>query len=286
MNRQHNPLLFKKVTIIGIGLLGGSIGMAMKKNHLTREVVGVSRRQATLGYSLKKKIVDKASSNIVKSVQGADLVILATPVQTIISLLANIGKHLKRGCIVMDVGSTKTSIVEVAEKSLPPHTFFVGTHPLAGSEKKGVEFSSPDLFNRSFCIVTPTDKTNKQAKEKIESLWSRMGSVVKSVSPDEHDKILAFTSHVPHLLAYAMIDAIPGEYLEYGSTGLKDTTRIAGSNPQLWNDVCMENSKNVLSVLDEVVKVLSGYRKAVTSKDETGLIDQFKRAKSKRDGIK
>ena len=286
MSIHHKPLLFKKVTVIGIGLLGGSIGMAMKKNHLAREVLGVSRRQTTLGYAVKKKIVDKASSNIVKSVQGADLVILATPVQTILTLLANIGKHLKRGCIVMDVGSTKTSIVEAAEKNLPSHAFFVGTHPLAGSEKKGVEFSNPDLFNKSFCIITPTDKTNKQAKEKIEALWARMGSMVKSVSPDEHDNILAFTSHVPHLLAYAMVDAIPGKYLEYGSTGLKDTTRIAGSNPQLWNDICMENSKNVLSVLDGVVKILSGYRKAITSKDEKVLLDQLKRAKNKRDGIK
>ncbi|MDD3375639.1 MAG: prephenate dehydrogenase [Candidatus Omnitrophica bacterium] len=285
MNIQRNPLLFKKVTIIGIGLLGGSIGMAMKKNHLVHEVLGVSRRQATLGYALKKKIVDNATSNIVKSVRGADLVVLATPVQTILTLLANIGKHLKRGCIVMDVGSTKTSIVQAAEKSLPSHAFFVGTHPLAGSEKKGVEFSDPDLFNKSFCIITPTDKTNKQAKEKVEALWTRMGSFVKNVSPDEHDNILAFTSHVPHLLAYAMIDAVPGKYLEYGSTGLKDTTRIAGSSPQLWNDICMENSKNVLPVLDEVVKILSGYRKAITSKDETVLIEQLKRAKSKRDGI-
>lgn len=286
MKTKQKSVFFKKVTIIGIGLLGGSIGMAMKKNRLSNEVTGVSRRQATLGYALKKKIVDKATNNIVKSVQGADLVILATPVQTIVTLLANIGKHLKRGCIVMDVGSTKTSIVENAEKNLPPQVYFVGTHPLAGSEKKGVEFSNPDLFRNSFCVMTPTDKTNAQAKEKIATLWSSIGSVVKTVSPDEHDKILAFTSHVPHLLAYALIDAIPGKYLEYGSTGLKDTTRIAGSSPQLWNDVCMENSKNTLFVLDEVVKVLSGYRKAIASKDQPILIESFKRSKSKRDGLK
>ena len=149
MIEQKNSILFKKVVIIGIGLLGGSIGMAIKRFRLARQVVGVSRRQATLGYALKNKIVDHASSNIVKSVENADLVILATPVQTITTLLANIGKHLKRGCIVTDVGSTKTGIVEMAHKKLPAHVFFVGSHPLAGSEKKGVEFSRSDLFQKS-----------------------------------------------------------------------------------------------------------------------------------------
>ena len=285
MRIQRNPLLFRKVTIIGIGLLGGSIGMAIKEQHLAREVMGVSRRQATLSYALRNKIVDKATSNITKSLENADLVILATPVKTIVTLLANIGKHLKRGCIVMDVGSTKSNIVETAHKHLPPHVSFVGAHPLAGSEKKGIEFSSAQLFDRSFCVVTPTSKTNKQAEEKIKTLWTKIGSKVKIISPGEHDKILAYTSHVPHLLAYSMIEAIPGKYLEYGSTGLKDTTRVASSNPQLWSDIAMENSKNVLNVLDEVVKTLSEYRRAISSQSDSVLTDKFKRSKSKRDAI-
>ncbi|MDP8265446.1 MAG: prephenate dehydrogenase/arogenate dehydrogenase family protein [Candidatus Aceula meridiana] len=285
MRVQGNPLLFRKVTIIGIGLLGGSIGMAIKKQRLAREVVGVSRRQATLSYALRNKIVDKVTSDITKSLENADLVILATPVKTIVTLLANIGKHLKRGCIVMDVGSTKSTIVEVAHKHLPAHVSFVGAHPLAGSEKKGVEFSSAQLFDGSFCVLTSTEKTNKQAEEKIKSLWTHVGSKIKVVSPSEHDKILAYTSHVPHLLAYGMIEAIPEKYLEYGSTGLKDTTRIAGSNPQLWSDISMENSKNILNVLDEVVKTLSVYRQAVASRNESVLTEKFKSSKSKRDAI-
>lgn len=285
MRIHKNPLLFRKVAIIGIGLLGGSLGMALKKNRLAREVVGVSRKQATLNYAIRNNIVDKAINNISKSLENADLVVLATPVKTIVSLLANIGKHLKRGCIVIDVGSTKTTIVEVAHRHLPQHVFFVGSHPLAGSEKKGVEFSDAELFRNSFCVLTSTDKTNKQAEEKIKTLWTIIGSKVKIVSPAEHDRILAYTSHIPHLLAYAMIDCIPGNYLEYGATGLKDVTRIASSNPQLWSDICMENSKNVLDVLDELVKVFSIYRKAVASKDEQALIENFKRAKSKRDSL-
>lgn len=285
MRVHKNPLLFRKVTIIGIGLLGGSLGLALKKSRLAKEVIGVSRKQATLHYALRHNIVDQATSNISKSLENADLVVLATPVKTIVSLLANIGRYLKRGCIVTDVGSTKTTISDVASKHLPPHVFFVGSHPLAGSEKKGVEFSNAQLFQDSFCVLTSTEKTNKQAEEKIKKLWTLLGSKIKSVTPAEHDRILAYTSHVPHLLAYAMIDCIPGNYLGYGATGLKDVTRIASSNPQLWSDICMENSKNVLDILDELVKIFSQYRKAVASKNEQVLVENFKRAKSKRDGL-
>lgn len=285
MGLRKNPLLFRKVTVIGIGLLGGSLAMALKKNHLAREVVGVSRRQAALQYAVKNKIIDHGTNNIVKSVENADLVILATPIQTILSLLSTLGPHLKRGCILTDVGSTKTSIVNAAQKHLPSHVLFVGSHPLAGSEKKGVEFSDPNLFNQSFCLLTPTDKTNRSALEKMTEVWTRVGSTVKTISPDEHDSILAYTSHVPHLLAYGLMEAIPSAHLVYGATGLRDTTRIAGSSPEVWNDICFQNSKNILKSLDEFVKVLAGYRKAIVTGDENAVLEFFKKAKEKRDSL-
>lgn len=285
MGLRKNPLLFRKVTVIGIGLLGGSLAIALKKNHLAREVVGVSRRQAALNFAVKNKIIDHGTNNIVKSVENADLVVLATPIQTILSLLATLGPHLKRGCIVTDVGSTKTSIVNAAEKHLPSHVLFVGGHPLAGSEKKGVEFSDAALFNQSFCLLTPTDKTNRGALEKVNEVWTRLGSTVKNLSPDEHDLILAYTSHIPHLLAYGLIDAIPNNYLMYGATGLKDTTRIASSSPEVWNDICLQNAKNILKSLDEFVKVLALYRKAIVTGDEAALTEFFKKAKEKRDSL-
>ncbi len=285
MRLRRPPLTFRKATVVGIGLLGGSIALALKKNHLAREVVGVSRRQAALHFALKNKIIDHGTSDVVKAVENADLVILATPIQTILSLLVSLGGRLKRGCIVTDVGSTKTSIVSAAQKHLPGHVFFVGGHPLAGSEKKGVEFSDAGLFAQSFCLLTPTEKTNKDALEKVSEVWTRIGCTLKTVSPDEHDSILAFTSHVPHILAYGLIDAIPADFITYGASGLKDTTRIASSSPQLWNDVCMQNSKNILKSLDEVIRVLSTYRKAITARDEGTLTEAFKRAKDKRDTL-
>lgn len=285
MRFQRNPQMFRKVTVVGIGLLGGSLAMAIKKNHLAREVVGVSRRQAALQYALKNKIIDQGSSNIVKSVENADLVVLATPIQTILTLISTLGGHLKRGCIVTDVGSTKATIVQAAQKHFPSHVLFVGSHPLAGSEKKGIEFSTASLFEQSHCLLTPTDKTNKGALEKVSEFWTKVGATVKTVSPDEHDAIVAYTSHVPHLLAYGLMDAIPGDHLPFGATGLKDTTRIASSNPELWADICMQNAKNMTKSLDEIIRVVAGYRKAIVVGDENFLVESFKKAKEKRDGL-
>ena len=276
--------LFRQVTIVGVGLIGGSIGMAIKKNRVAHEVFGLSHRHTSLIYALKNNAIDKAFHDIKKSVSSADLVIMATPVTAIVNLLPTIGRHLKRGCIVTDVGSTKNLIVETAEKSLPS-AFFVGSHPLAGSEKKGTAFATGDLFQNSLCIMTPNEKTNRAAEEKVRALWTRLGAHVKTLSPVEHDKVLSYISHLPHLVAYALIGGVPGEYLQYAAQGLKDTTRIAASSPHMWNDICMMNSKNVVQALDELVKSLSLLRKTILSKDEQNLTESFKKSKAKRDAI-
>ncbi len=281
----ENPQLFRKVTIIGIGLIGGSNGMALKKNNFAREVIGVSRQHSSLVQALKSRAIDKASHDVRKSVQDADLVILATPVKTIISMFTVINKSLKRGCIVTDVGSTKEAIVAAAEKHLPSHALFVGSHPLAGSEKKGAAFGSAELFNGSICIMTPTEKTNKAAVDKVKTLWMRLGANVKTLPADEHDKALAYISHLPHLLAYGLIDVIPPDYVQYAAQGLKDTTRIASSDPDMWKDVCITNSQSLLKALDEYAKVLAAFRKAIVSKDEPNLLEIFKKSKNKRDGL-
>lgn len=277
--------LFKKIAIIGVGLIGGSIGMAIKKNGLADEVVGLSYRQSSLTTALKNNAIDKAFNDARKAVKGADLVILATPVKIIISMLSEISKHLKPGCIVTDVGSVKKIIIDVAEKTLPASVSFVGSHPLAGSEKSGAGNASAELFNNSLCIVTPTQKTRRGAKDRVKNFWIKLGITVSFLSPDEHDRILAYISHMPHLLAYALMDSIPPEYLRYASQGLKDTTRIASSSANMWMDICMANPKNILHSLDEVVKTLSTFRKFIIAKDEKNLVDYFRKSKTKRDGL-
>ncbi len=278
-------IYFRKVTIIGVGLMGGSLGLAIKNHRLAGEVAGVSQRQTTLVSALKVKAIDHAYHDLRKALFNSDLVILATPVNAIVNLLNQIGPMLKRGCIVTDVGSTKTTIVDTAEKVLPPHVFFVGSHPMAGSEKQGPDFASARLYENSLCWMTPTEKSNRGAVERVKQFWTHIGAQVKSLSPSEHDKILANISHLPHVMAYALMDAIPQQHLEFAAQGLKDTTRIAGSSPQMWNDICMANSKNLIEVLDQAVKILSGYRKMIVSRDESNLLEGFKRAKVKRDGL-
>jgi len=277
--------LFRRVAIIGVGLIGGSISLAMKKHRLVREIVGISRRHSSLMYAFKNKIIDRYATNVQKAVQNCDLVIMAVPVKTMIDLLPAIGKHVKRGTIITDVGSTKATIVEAAHKYLPQHSFFVGSHPIAGSEKKGAMFANAQLFENSLCVMTPTDKTNRNAKDRVKNLWNKLGAEVKFLPPDEHDKILSYVSHVPHVLAYGLIEAVPPEYLEYVSGGLRDMTRIASSDPYVWSEICMENSKNIAQSLDKFIKVLSSYRKSIVSKDQKNLTEDFKNSKNKRDGI-
>ena len=282
---MFKPTLFRRVTIVGVGLIGGSIGMAIKKQGLAREVVGVSQRQSTLVEAIKNGAIDVAAPDMSKAIRDSDLVILAAPVETIITLIPTIVPFLKRGGIVTDVGSAKMEIVEAAENGLPGHVFFVSSHPLAGSEKKGVEFARADLFENTQCILTATEKTNQAAKEKIKQFWTRLGCKVSELSPIEHDELLAYISHLPHLLAYELMETLPAKAAEYPLPGLKDVTRIAASSPQLWADICLTNSKNILKGVDELVEHLAEIRRVMVQHDKNGLIQHFTKAQEKRNTI-
>lgn len=277
--------VFRRAAIIGVGFMGGSLGMAMKKHGLVQEIAGVASRQETLDQAIQLKAIDFGFIDVRQGVANADLVVLAAPVQAIIQQFSVINPHLKRGCLVTDMGSVKADIVERAESVLSPPGMFVGSHPLAGSEKKGVEHAYADLFQNARCIMTPTAKTSPVAKEKIKFLWTKLGSHVEFLPPEDHDKILAQVSHLPHLLAYALVESISKEYLGYAPQGLKDSTRIAASSAQIWNDIFLTNPKNVLNALDGLVKNLAFLRKAIIQRDQKSLTQYFEKAKEKRDGI-
>jgi prephenate dehydrogenase len=259
--------------------------MAVKKCRLAREVIGLSHRQTALAKAVESKAIDVPCLDVKKAIINADMVILAAPVDSIVKLLTTINPYLKRGCIVTDVGSAKARIVESAEKVLTAPSFFVGSHPLAGSEKKGVEHASENLFEKAVCIMTPTEKTNQMATQKVKHFWTKLGMDVKLLTPEEHDEILAYVSHLPHVLAYGLIEGIPPKFLEYASQGLKDLTRIAASSPQMWSDICLANSKNVLNALDKCVEQLAGFRKAIVNRDHKSLIQQFTKAQEKREKL-
>lgn len=280
------PILFRRIAVIGVGLVGGSLAQAVRKQRLAREVVGYSQRASSLDWAVKNGVIDVAVHDLRKAVQDADLVVLATPVSVITSILGTIGPHLRRGCVVTDVGSTKANIVQAAQEQLPSSVFFVGSHPLAGSEKRGVENSRPDLFQKTLCLMTPTSRTHKMAIDRVRKLWQRLGAEVKFVAPEEHDRALTYSSHLPHVIAYGLIRSIPQDYLAYGAEGLRDTTRIAASPASLWNDICLANSKNLIGAIDEVAKNLGEIRRALARADQKVLTQIFKEAQTKREGLR
>lgn len=277
--------LFRKVTIIGVGLIGASIGMAMRKKNLAKEIVGVARKDATLDAAKQQGAIHSGTKNIKDALKDAELIILAAPVNAIIEAIPVVNSHGKRGAIVTDVGSTKALIVDQAQKNLHPSFLFVGSHPIAGSEKSGPQFGSADLFVNTTCVMTPTEKTNRLAKEKVKHFWTQLGAHVKFMPPAEHDEVFACISHLPHLMAYSLAKSIPEQYLPYTTQSLRDTTRIAGSDPKMWNDICISNTKNILKALDEYAKVLGSIRKSIVDADQQGLTETFTQAKAVRERL-
>ena len=271
--------LFNKVAIIGTGLIGGSMALAIKKKCLAHQIIGVSRHKNTLIWGKKSRVIDKGSQDL-SIIADADLVVLATPVNTILKLADIILKFIRKDSIVTDVGSTKCEIVSKLSKIFPN---YVGSHPLAGSEKRGLVNASTDIFKNSLCILTPAKNTNPKALKKIKNLWNALGAKVVILSPDTHDRILSFVSHLPHVIAFSLIDIVPDKYLKFGATGLKDTTRIALSDSRLWVDILLSNRGNMLESIEHFENNLSRIKSAINKRDERTLIKILKRAKGKRE---
>ena len=278
--------LFRRVAIVGVGLMGASLGLAIKKKGLAKEIIGIGRKESSLREATDVGAITESMLDLKKGVNGADLIVLAAPVSGIMETLDALGKDFRRGgVIITDVGSTKSSIVDKAEKVLHHSLLFVGSHPLVGSEKKGPTYASDKLYEGAVCVMTPTEKTNRLAKDKIKHFWGQLGCQVKMMTPAEHDEVLAYASHLPHLAAFALMKSIPDQILDSVGQGLKDTTRIAASDPEMWRDIFLSNPKNVLKSIDEMVRAIAAMRKAIVGKDRDSLAEMFKQAKAKRERI-
>ncbi|MBF0478476.1 MAG: prephenate dehydrogenase/arogenate dehydrogenase family protein [Candidatus Omnitrophica bacterium] len=280
---SHRP--FRQITIIGVGMMGGSLGLAIKKHKLAKEVVGLSFQQSSLIKAMKIGAVDVATTDLAKAIRNTDLIILATPVETIIQFLPKINPYLRKNCYITDIGSTKSDIVDMAAKLLAFPDNFVGSHPLAGSEKRGVENAVDSLFTGAKCILTPIKTTHHTAFEKVKLFWTKLGTEVLTMEPEQHDQVLAYISHLPHMAAFSLMGAVPDEMLQYAANGLKDSTRIAASSPQMWADICLSNGKYIIKAVDDIVKQLSIVRQAIIAKDEKILLAQFEKAKAKREKL-
>lgn len=270
--------LFNKVAIVGVGLIGGSLALAIKKERLACEIIGVSRHKKSLLLARKKGAIDTGSQAL-DVISNADLLILATPVDAIINLAPLISKIIKKECIVFDVGSTKKEIVSKLEKLFPN---YVGSHPLAGSEKRSIKNAYPGIFKNSLCVLTPTKNTPAGALSKIKKLWCRIGARIVLLSPEAHDKILSFISHLPHLTAFSLMSIIPKKYLRFASSGLKDSTRVAASDSCLWSGIFLSNRKNIIKNIELLQANLSRIKSAVRNNDKRRLKLILDAARKKR----
>lgn len=276
---------FNRITIIGVGLIGGSIGLAIKKRHLAKEVIGVFRRNSTMKKALAKKAVDCATMDIAEGVMGADLIIVASPVYNIPELVCEAMGYAKEGAIITDVGSTKTWVMnEVAEfAGKRPGVSFVGSHPMAGSEHAGVEFSRADLLEGSPCIVTKPLRKKDKAFNTVAGFWKSLGAKVSIMTPEEHDRAIALVSHLPHIVAFSLAGAVPENVLKYAAEGFKDTTRVASSDPKLWADIFLSNRTEVLRSATAFEASYKGLVKALMSGNYHQVAKILGKAKARRD---
>jgi len=280
-------VIFKKVAIIGVGLIGGSIGEALKKKKLAETVIGIGRRKSSIAEAVRRKAIDKGTLDAGKGVAGADLVIIATPVGLIPGMASKIRGSLKKGCVVTDVGSTKAGIVRSLEMSMPKGVHFAGSHPLAGSERRGVIFAREDLLEGSVVIMTKTNKTDLKAMKRLGGFWKSLGAgriVIKS--PEEHDRIVAQISHLPHIAAAALVNSASDGSLEFASTGFKDATRIAASDPGIWRDICVTNRKEIVRALDNYARNLAKIKKLVKDGSGAKLRRELEKSKVRRESLR
>ena len=283
-------MLIKHVAILGVGLIGGSLARALKRDRFCGTVSGYGRNRATLQKAVDLGVIDSYSTDPAKAVAGAGLVVLATPLSTTEVLCRGISPVLGDDTIITDVGSAKAGVVEAARSGLRASHFanFVPGHPIAGTEKSGVEHSFPQLFDDRLVILTPLPETSIRALELVQAMWDACRARVVKLSVERHDKVLAATSHLPHLLAYALVDCLARmqereEIFEFAAGGFADFTRIASSSPEMWHDICMANRDDLLRALDRFGEHLSGIRQSIEKGDSRRLLDIFTRAKKARD---
>jgi len=278
---------FNKIVIIGVGLIGGSIGLAVKRKKLAKTVVGICRRKVSAKAALKSRAVDVATLSYEKGLKDADLVIVATPVGKIVDAAKRITKFSKGKIIVTDVGSTKEKIVKETSRILPRHIKFIGAHPMAGSEKSGISNANKNLFVNSICILTKTPKTDKRALGIVKEFWQSLGASCRILSPAQHDYYIALISHLPHIVAASLAATVSfrPESLNYASTGFKDTTRIAASPANLWQDIFMTNRARILSSLAGFKKILAQIEHSIRVGDEKYLKNLLMKSKKVRDKL-
>jgi len=270
------------VAIVGVGLIGGSIGMALRRRKLAKNVVGVGRRQSSLRAARPVEAVSHTTHDNDRAVAEAQLVIVCTPVDQIVEHVRRAAQHCPERTLITDAGSTKQTIAAALDSGLARECRFLGSHPLAGSEKTGPQNASADLFEGRVAILTPTKNTRAEDFDSLEEFWQSLGSVVVRMSPEEHDEAMALTSHLPHLAAAALALSVPEKYFRLVGPGLLDTTRIAGGDPELWRQILTHNRANALAALEQFGAKLSALRAALRNNNQEELVRLLAQSKKNR----
>lgn len=279
-------VLFQRMAIAGVGLIGGSLAQAVKERKVVGEVVGVGRNEERLKRACEAGIIDSFTARIDDSLGTVDLMVIATPVCLIADLVEKMIPFLKEGTVITDVGSVKKEVVEQVEGFMPDTLHFVGGHPIAGTENSGFEHSFSTLFEERTCILTPVESTNQQAIRQVQELWSRVGSIVVCLNCDEHDEILAAVSHLPHMVAYGMVNCLltiegfEENIFSFSAGGFKDFTRIAGSDPAMWRDIALMNREKLLSMIERFQSYLEELKEAIEQKDSEKLFAEFQKSRT------
>jgi prephenate dehydrogenase len=283
--------MIDRLVIIGVGLIGGSLARSLREAGAVGSVVGIGRSRSNLEDALSLGICDEITQDALEGVRGADMVFISVPVCSIPDVVAEIAPALAPGCIVTDGGSVKTAIVRECEALMPAGCHFVGGHPIAGTEHSGAAASFATLYRGKRCILTPTERTDPAALETVDRIWRLTGAEVCTMEPGHHDRIFAEISHLPHVVAYALVHAVgtadvEGEnVLSYTAGGFRDFTRIASSDPAMWRDIALMNRGALLASIDGFSASLSELRRRIDCGDQDGLTEFFTTAKQFRDGI-
>jgi prephenate dehydrogenase len=278
------------VTIVGVGLIGGSIGLALRRRDGALRVVGYGSRPATLASAHKIGAISEIATDARQAVADSDLVVVCAPVDHIVEQVEQLAQHCRPGTLITDAGSTKRTIVaELTEAAAGPNwpaeVRFIGSHPLAGNEKKGPQHASADLFDGRTVLITPTSASHTADVRRLNEFWSGLGATVREMSAEEHDQALAATSHLPHLAAAAIAGATPEQYVTLTAGGWQDTTRIAAGDPALWRQIMLANRENLLAALAQLSTSLDKWRHALEAQDGAELERLLAEAKRIRDAV-
>ena len=284
--------MFKKVCIIGCGLIGSSLARAIKKHNLSEKIVSSNRSDIVNKKVLELKIVDDSSSDTQKMVNDSDLIIIATPLSSYENVILKIKNSLKNGMILTDVGSVKERVISLVEKAIPKDVSWIPSHPIAGTEESGPEAGFSELFKNRWCILTPSKKAKEKDINTLKSFWKKIGSKVDIMDAKQHDYILSITSHIPHLVAYNIVttsiniqDEKQSAIVKYSAGGLRDFTRIAASNPIMWRDIFIQNKKNTSKEIEKFIANLEDLKNAIENEDGKKLEEIFIKTKKIRKEI-